>query len=211
MDIPSMFRKIGISKNFMHNRVCHFFLSKFFCLTVSKIFVIEFSCFWETFSFRNGFRMEKRVSHHSVEKFWSHSAEKDYEQPWNVSEKLWYRENLCILGVSVFSVENFRSDTAGKSVGIPSMFQNVWVNRKNSWVIGLSQLFIEKVLSHSAEIFCKGILLFLRNFPVSKSFCGWKEGIKFFRRKVLGLTVPKKLVGITSNFRKFGVIEKFYA
>ena len=35
------FRKIGVSKNFMHNRGYHKFPSKFFCLTVPKNFVKE--------------------------------------------------------------------------------------------------------------------------------------------------------------------------
>ena len=37
--IPSMFQKIGVMKNFMHNRGYHIFPSKIFCLTVPKNFV----------------------------------------------------------------------------------------------------------------------------------------------------------------------------
>ena len=40
-------------------------------------------------------------------------------------------------------------------------------------------------MSHSAENFRKGILLFLRKFLVSKSFMDEKGGITFFRRKFL--------------------------
>ena len=40
----------------------------------------------------------------------------------------------------------------------------------------MSQFSAENCLSHIAENFCKGILLFLRIFLVSKSFFGWNRG-----------------------------------
>ena len=64
-------------------------------------------------------------------------------------------------------------------------------------------------MSHSAENFCKGILLFLGKFLVSKSFMIEKGGITFFRRKFL---VPQcRKISWTSLqcFRKFGVWKNF--
>ena len=50
---------------------------------------------------------EKGVSRFSAENFKSHSAEEFRGHPFNVSENLGYRKNLCVIGVSQFSVEFF--------------------------------------------------------------------------------------------------------
>ena len=46
-------------------------------------------------------------------------------------------------------------------------------------------------MSHSAENFRKGILLFLRKFLVSKSFVDEKGGTTFFSSKIFGLRAEK--------------------
>ena len=46
---------------------------------------------------------------------------------------------------------------------------------------GLITIFSQNFMSHSAENFRKGILLFLRKFLGSKSLMGEKAGITFFR------------------------------
>ena len=66
-------------------------------------------------------------------------------------------------------------------------------------------------MSHSAEKFLKGILLFLRKFLVSKSFMDEKRENHVFPSKFFGLTVPKNFVGIPSMFQKIWGIENFYA
>ena len=66
-------------------------------------------------------------------------------------------------------------------------------------------------MSHSAEKFRKGILLFLRKFLVSKGFMDEKAGYHAFPSEIFGLTVPKNFVGIPSMFQKIWGIEKFYA
>ena len=196
----------------MHDRKYHVFPSKNFCLSVRIFFVIDSYCFWKIFSFRNGFKMKRGgASHFSVEKTWSHSAEKNHKLPCNLSEKMWFREKLCILGVSRFSVENFRSDSGEKRVGLPSMFQKLCGNRKILCIVGVSQFSAGICLSHGAENFCKGILLSLRKFLVSKSFYGWKEGAHhIFPSKKHGPTVPKNFVSITAKFQKKCGIGKFY-
>ena len=113
-------RKFEISKKFLHNRGYQTFLSKYFCLTLPKNFVNETHWFWENFSFRKVFTDEKvGVSYYSLEKLWSHRAEKFRELPCNVLQKLWCRKNLCIIGVITFSVKNFRSHSAEKIRGHP--------------------------------------------------------------------------------------------
>ena len=140
-------RKFGVSKKLMHNRGCHNFPSKIFCLTVPKNFVGIPTVFEKTFGFKN----------HSAEKFRGH--------PFNASENLGYRKILCILGgitffrrkflvsqcqkISWASLQCFRKfevpkkfmHTRGyhvfpskifgltvpkKFVGIPSMSQKIW-------------------------------------------------------------------------------------
>ena len=85
-------------------------------------------------------------------------------------------------------------------------------------------------MSHSAENFCKGILLFLRKFLVSKSFMdekfrghpfnvsenlGYRKilcilgGITFFRRKILVPQCRKISWASHQCFRKFGVSKNF--
>ena len=50
-------------------------------------------------------------------------------------------------------------------------------------------------MSHSAENFRKGILLFLRKFLVSKSFMDEKGGISFFRQNFLSHSAEKFRIG----------------
>ena len=64
-------------------------------------------------------------------------------------------------------------------------------------------------MSHSAEKFRKGILVFLKISGFEK-FYGWKGGITFFRRNFL-VSVPKNFAGIPSMFRKIWGIKKIYA
>ena len=83
-------------------------------------------------------------------------------------------------------------------------------------------------MSHSAENFRKGILLFLRKFLVSKNFMdekflgypfnlGYRKilciigCITIFRRIFFCPTVPKNFVGIISKSQKIWGFEKFYA
>ena len=82
-------------------------------------------------------------------------------------------------------------------------------------------------MSHSAENFRKGILLFLRKFLVSKNFMDEKflgypfnlgyrkilcilRSITFFRRKFLVLQCRKISWASLQYFRKFGVSKKIY-
>ena len=69
--------------------------------------------------------------------------------------------------------------------------------------------FQSKFLSHSAENFRKGILLFLRKFLVSKSFENEKGGITFFRRKFLVSQCRKISWASLQCFRNFGVSNDF--
>ena len=59
------------------------------------------------------------------------------------------------------------------------------------------------------KIFVKESYCFWESFWFRKVFTDEKRSIQFLRRKFLGLTVPKKFVGISSMFQ-FGVIENFY-
>ena len=64
-------------------------------------------------------------------------------------------------------------------------------------------------MSHSAQKFRKGILLFLRKFLVSRSFMDESGGITFFRRKFLVSQCRKISWASLQCFRKFGVTKNF--
>ena len=64
-------------------------------------------------------------------------------------------------------------------------------------------------MSHSAENFRKGILLFLRKLLVSKSFMDEKGGITFFRRKFLVSQCRKISWASLQCFRKYVVSKNF--
>ena len=66
-------------------------------------------------------------------------------------------------------------------------------------------------MSHSAENFRKGILLFLRKFLVSKSFMD-EKGFYIFPSRIFCLTVPKKFVEepFCAVFQKISGIEEIY-
>ena len=89
------------------------FLSKFFSLTVPKNLVGEpFCAVFQKISCSEKF-MDKRgggVWRFSVEIFMSHGAEKFRGHPFNVSESLGYRKNLCLIGgVTIFRRKFFVS------------------------------------------------------------------------------------------------------
>ena len=64
-------------------------------------------------------------------------------------------------------------------------------------------------MSHSAENFREGTLLFLRKILVSKSFMDEKEGITFFHRKFLVSQCRKISWASLQCFRKYGVSKNF--
>ena len=74
---------------------------------------------------------EKVVSHFSVENFWSHSAEKFRGHPFNASENLGYRKNLCILGgITIFRRKFFVSQCRKISWASLQCFRKFGVSKK---------------------------------------------------------------------------------
>ena len=95
------FRKFEVSKNFMRNRGYHNFPSKTYCLTVPKNCVDIPSMFQKIWGIEKCYAYWG-VSRFSVEKIWSHSAEKFRGHPFNASKNLGYRKMLCILRCITF-------------------------------------------------------------------------------------------------------------
>ena len=145
--------------------------------------------------------------------------------------KFFYRKFSCIGGgggASRFCRDFLSHRTETKSfVQEPFCFPEIFWYRKNLWIRGgISQFSVEVLMSHSAENFRKGILLFLRKFLVSKSFMDekgvsrfsvenfWSHSAEKFRghsfnvsenlgyRKILCI-----IGGITSFRRKFFVSQ----
>ena len=143
------------------------------------------------------------VSHIAGKKFWSLSTEKLREHPCNVSEKLWYRDNLCIFGVSRFSVKNFSSDSAKKIVGNPSMFQKIWCKRKILCINGGHTFPLKIVPLTVPKTFIKESYCFWEKFCFRKIFTDERGGVyNFFPLKNFGLTVTKNFVFIPTLFQK---------
>ena len=107
---------------------------------------------------------------------------------------------------------SYRTETKS-FVKEPACFPEIFWYRKNLWIRGgLSRFAVEIFMSHSAENFRKGILLFLRKFLVSKRFMdekGGGGGITFFRRKFLVSQCRKISWPSLQCFRKFGVSKNF--
>ena len=101
-----------------------------------------------------------------------------------VSEKLFYQKLSCIRrGASRFC-RNFLSHRTETKIFVKELFRfpEKFFYRKNLWIRGgISRLSVESFISHSNEIFRKGILLFLKKFLVSKSFMDENGGITLFR------------------------------
>ena len=202
------FKKIEVSKNFMHNRGYHNFPSKKFCLTVPKNFVRESYCFWENFWFQKVLWMKKRVSRFCFQRFWSHSAKNFRGHPLNVSEKLGFWKNLCLLGGITFSHRNFLVSQCRKLLWASlQCFRNFAVSKKfmhnRVYHSFLSKFFFSQCRKNSWAS-----LQSFKNFGVSKSFMLLRV-ITIFRRKIFCLTVPKNLRASLQCFRKFEVSKKF--
>ena len=140
------------------------------------------------FHVSQNFMHKKGISLNSVVKFLSHSA-----------DKIRRRTLLCFERILVSKIfKQRRGEASGFCRNFffsqdrknftrePFCFpENFWY-RKKLWIRGgISRSSVEIFVSHSVEKFCKGILLFLRKFLVSKSFMHEKGGITFFRRKFL--------------------------
>ena len=76
---------------------------------------------------------------------------------------------------------------------------------------GVSQCSVEFFLSHTAEKFCRGTLLFCVSEKFRQLKCLWIEGgYQDFPSKVFCLTVLKKFVGEPFSVKLFSGIEKVY-
>ena len=179
------FRKFGVSKNFMHNRGYHNFPSKIFCLTVPK----NSHCV-EIFHWRTLWCFRKIL----------------------LSKIFLHRRG----GASRFCRKILFHRTETKSF-VKELFcfpEIFWYQKKfkdKRVRGGLSLFSVEIFMSHSAENFREGILLFLRKFLISKTFMDEKAGFHVFPSKNFGLTVPKNFIGEPFCVSLISDIERFYA
>ena len=139
------------------------------------------------------------LSRFSVRSSLSHSAGNFRGHSFKVSEKFGCRNYFCIIGVSPFFGENFLSHSAEKIRGHSlNVSENIGY-RKILCILRVSPFSVENCLSHSDEKFCKGILLFLRKFLVSKSFSGWKDKYQVSPSKIFRSHSAEKLRGPLLN------------
>ena len=136
--------------------------------------------------------MKRGVSRFSVEKFWSHSAEKLRGHPFNASENLGYRKILCILGGIKFFRRKFLVSEC----------------RKISWAclqcfrkFGVSKNFMHNRGYHNfpSKTFCLTVPKNFVDIPsIIQKIWGIEKlciigGITIFRRKFF-VSVPKNFV-----------------
>ena len=117
---PSIFRNFGVIELIYKSKrvsrfLCRIFLSHL-AENICKRILLSLRDFLVSKSF---YGWKSGVAHFSVKRHWSHRAEKFREHPCIVSEKLWYRKFLCIIGGITFSVKNFRSHSAERIRGHP--------------------------------------------------------------------------------------------
>ena len=112
-----------------------------------KTFVRESWSFWEKFWFRKFLWMRKGVSRFSIERFWSHSAEKFCGHPFNVSEKLGCRKISCIKGGITFFRRKFLVSQCRKIL---------WASLQCFGNFGVSKIFMHNRGYHNfpSKIFC---------------------------------------------------------
>ena len=125
-----------------------------------------------------------RVSRFSVEKFLS-----DCTRIFHWRTLWWFRKTLLSKifmhrrGASRFC-RNFLSHRTETKIFVnnPSVFQKISGIEKNLWIRrGISRLSVEIFMSHSAEKFRKGILLWcLREFPLAEKFMDKRGGVSIF-------------------------------
>ena len=126
---PSVFQKISdIEKNLGTRGGISRFSVEIFMSHSAENFRKGILLFLRKFLVSKSFMDEKRgLSRFPVKIFWSHSAEKVRGHPLNVSEILWYRKILCIIGgITIFRQKFFGLTVPKKFLGISWMFQKIW-------------------------------------------------------------------------------------
>ena len=154
----------------------------------------------------------KGVSRFSLENFLSHSAESFRGNPFNFSKRFGYRKFLCIIRVITFFRQKFSVPQCWKFWwAFLQCFRKIWVSKKLC-ILGVSQFSAGNCLSHSAESFCEGVLLFLRKFFDSENCLRIKRGAyHILLSKIFDLLVPKIFVSISAMCQKNCVNGKTYA
>ena len=205
------FRKILLSKIFMHRRGASRFSRNFFShRTETKSFVKEPFCFRENFWYRKKF-MDKRGHITIFNRNFYVSVPKTFvRKSYCFWENFWFQKNMDEKGGITFFRRKF----------LVSQCQKIsWASLQGFRKSGVSQNFMHtgSITFFRGKFFvsqCRKIswasLQCFRKFGVSKNFMH-NRGYHKFPSKIFGLTVPKNFVGIPSMFQKIWGIEKFYA
>ena len=186
------------------------FRSKFLVSQYRKFRWGTLRCIRKLRVLKNFYASERGEYHVSPSKTFCHTIQKNFVgEHFGVSRNFGYRKILCIRegggGYHVLRQKLFVTQYRKNSWGTLRCFRKFRVSQNFMNKKRISLNSVENFLSHSAEKFRKGILLFLRNFLVSKSFMDEKGGITFFCRKFLVSQCRKISWASLQCFRKFGV------
>ena len=230
---PQCFRAIGILKNSMLIKGYHVFPSKLFCLTVPKNFVGIPSSFQKIWGIEKFYAL---MGYHNFpsKDFCLTVPPKTFVGTctYGVSQFLWaslqcfrtigiLKNSMHTRGYHVSPSKNFLVSQCRKNsweslpffrkVGVWASLQSFRFGVKFMHLWGIT-IFRRKILSHSAEKFRKGILSLqcFRTIGILKNSMHTR-GYHVSQSKLFGLTVPKKFVGIPSNFQKSWGIGNRYA
>ena len=160
------FRKLGVSKKFIHNRGYHVLPSKFFGLTVPKYFIGEHFRVSEKIFYQKLSCIGRRASRF-CRNFLSHRTETKIfvKDLFRFPENFWYRKKLWIWGgISRFSIEVFMSRSTEKIRGHPFNVSENLGYRKNFFMIGVIKFFCRKFLVWLNQIISfENTVLFQKN------------------------------------------------
>ena len=200
-------RKIGVSKNSLHDRGYHNFPSKIFCLTEPNYFTGE-HCGVSGKLFYRRFPCIGGGHHDSADFFLSHRIETTIfvKETFCFPKNFWYRKKLWMRGgISQFSVEIFISQSSerfrkGILLFLVKFFGSNFFMDENGGIT----FFRLKFLVSQCRKFSWASLQCFRKFGVSKNSL-LEKGYHNFPSKFFCLTVPKFFIG-----EHFGVSEKFF-
>ena len=97
-------------------------------------------------------------------------------------------------GASWFCRKLFVSRNRKTSYGVPSEFQNISSMEENLWIRGVSQVSVEKFLSHCTKIFHWRTLRCFRKILLSKIFMHKRGASRFCRNFLSHSTKTKSFV-----------------
>ena len=191
------FRKLGVSKKFLHDRGYHIFPSKIFGLTEPNFFIGEHCAVSEKLCYRK-FSCIGGEASRLCRIFLSHRTETTIfvKEAFCFPENFWYRKKNMEKRwhITIFSRNYYVSYCRNISSGNPTVFEKISGFEKFcGWKRGY-HVFASKVIGLTVPKNSWASLQCFRKFGESKNFLH-DRGYHIFPSKIFGLTEPKYFIG----------------